>query len=122
MSIGKQALGAAILLGLSWASSAHATEETEAAEATEATEMADAAAGEEIYQSVCKNCHGQKAQGMASFPKLSDKDFEYITMRLEQYRSGEKVGANSALMMPHAAELSDDDIANLAEYITTSFD
>jgi len=31
------------------------------------------------------------------------------------------VGANSALMMPNAANLSDDEIANLAAYISENF-
>lgn len=82
----------------------------------------DAAAGETLYQDVCKNCHGPTAKGMASFPKLVGNDAGYLVGRLEQYRAGEKVGPNSALMMPVASELSDKDIAALAKYITTAFD
>ncbi len=82
----------------------------------------DVSAGEALYQSVCKNCHGPKAQGMASFPKLAGNSAEYLVERLNQYRAGERVGPNSALMMPLAADLSDEDIVDLAEYITTSFD
>lgn len=82
----------------------------------------DVAAGEELYQSVCTTCHGPKAQGMASFPKLSGNSAEYLAERLEQYRAGENVGPNSALMKPMAADLSDDDIANLSAYIATSFE
>ena len=82
----------------------------------------DTAAGEAIYAEVCKNCHGPKAQGMASFPKLAGNSADYLVMRLEQYRAGEKVGPNSALMIPNAAELSDADIADLAAYITTAFE
>ena len=82
----------------------------------------DVSAGETLYQDVCRNCHGPKAQGLASFPKLADKTADYLSMRLEQYRAGERVGANSALMMPHAKDLSDEDIANLAAYITTAFE
>jgi cytochrome c553 len=58
---------------------------------------------------------------MASFPKLSGQSAEYLSSRLEQYRAGEKVGSNSALMMPVAGKLSDDDIANLAFYIASTF-
>ena len=82
----------------------------------------DAAAGEEIYQSVCKNCHGPRAQGMASYPRLSDKDTDHIVAQLETYRAGERIGPNSLLMIPHAKPLSDDDIVNLAAYVTTAFD
>ena len=92
-----------------------------AASPTLATE-ADIAAGEEIYQGVCRNCHGPKAQGVASYPRLSDKDMEYLTERLERYREGEKIGPNSMLMIPHARELSDADILNIVSYITTEFE
>lgn len=77
----------------------------------------DTAAGEEIYQSVCRNCHGPSAKGMASFPKLAGQDAAYLESRLIQYREGEAVGPNTALMAPHAAALSDEDIANIAGYI-----
>ncbi|QFS82538.1 Cytochrome c-554(548) [Roseivivax sp. THAF40] len=82
----------------------------------------DAAQGEEIYQSVCKNCHGPTANGMASYPKLNDKDVAYLTDRLETYRAGDKVGPNSLLMIPHAKRLSDDEIASIAVYVTTAFE
>lgn len=84
-----------------------------------AAEAQDAAAGEALYQSVCKNCHGPTAKGMASYPRLSDKSVEYLTDRLERYRAGEKIGFNSPLMIPHAKPLSDEDIANLSVYITS---
>ena len=82
----------------------------------------DAVPGEELYQSVCRNCHGPKAQGLASFPKLNDKDAGYLGDRLAQYRAGERVGANTALMAPHAADLTDEEIADLSTYISTAFD
>ena len=84
-----------------------------------ADETADA---EKIYRSVCKNCHGPKAQGMASYPKLSDKEPDYIAARLETYRAGEKIGPNSMLMIPHAKNLSDGEIAALATYVTSAFE
>ena len=82
----------------------------------------DVGAGETLYKSVCKNCHGPTAKGMASFPKLAGNDAEYLAKRLQQYRAGEKVGPNSALMSPHAVELSDEDIEAVAAYISTSFE
>ncbi|MCO6386398.1 c-type cytochrome [Aliihoeflea sp. 40Bstr573] len=81
----------------------------------------DLAAGEKLYQGSCRACHGPSAQGMASFPKLSGKPAELLVERLQTYREGEKVGPNSALMIPHATKLTDEDIENIAAYITTSF-
>lgn len=82
----------------------------------------DIAAGETLYQKSCRNCHGPTARGMASFPKLAGNDAAYLAMRLEQYRAGEKVGPNTALMRPQATNLSDEDIANIASYIADSFE
>lgn len=82
----------------------------------------DVAAGEAIYEDSCRNCHGPEARGMASFPQLAGSDESYLISRLEQYRAGEKVGSNSALMIPMARDLSDQDIANVAAFIATTFD
>jgi cytochrome c553 len=82
---------------------------------------ADVAAGETLYAESCRNCHGPAGRGMASFPPLLDKDAEFITGRLEQYKAGEKIGPNSLLMIPVAEELSEDDIANVAAYIAANF-
>lgn len=81
----------------------------------------DIAAGETIYQETCRNCHGPKARGMASFPKLTGQDAAYLVTRLDQYKNGEMVGPNSALMFPIAGDMSDQDIANVVAYITTTF-
>ncbi|MEM8876576.1 MAG: c-type cytochrome [Pseudomonadota bacterium] len=81
----------------------------------------DAAAGKERYLVNCVNCHGGTGKGMASFPALIGRDAEYIAGRLEKYRAREMVGPNSAIMMSLAGELSDDDIANLATYVSTTF-
>ncbi|MGR3633365.1 MAG: c-type cytochrome [Limimaricola soesokkakensis] len=83
---------------------------------------ADLEAGEDLYKKVCRACHGPKAQGMASFPKLAGHDADYLAARLHQYRAGEKVGDNSALMMPIAKKLSDAEIANVAAYIATGIE
>lgn len=80
----------------------------------------DSAAGKALYQDVCRNCHGPAARGMASFPRLTGKDAEYLVSRLEQYRAGEKVGPNSALMMPLAEDMTDAEIADVAAYIAYS--
>ena len=104
------------------------TEETEAAEATEATEATinpddvDLEAAADIFQRSCRACHGNQAQGASSYPKLSDKEPEYIAEMLRRYRTGERIGPNSILMIQHAKKLSDEDIANISVYVATAFD
>ncbi len=82
----------------------------------------DMESAEKIFRKSCRACHGNKAQGAASYPKLSDKEPAYIAEKLEIYRSGERIGPNSILMIQHAKKLSDEDIANLSVYVATAFD
>jgi len=83
-------------------------------------QAADTAVGKNLYASNCAHCHGPTAKGMASFPSLAGREANYIQSRLETYRAGEKVGANSSLMIPNARNLSDDDIANLAAFLSSN--
>jgi cytochrome c553 len=82
----------------------------------------DRASAEKIFQKSCRACHGNKAQGAASYPKLSDKEPQYLAEKLEIYRSGQKIGPNSILMIQHAKKLSDEDIANISFFVATAFD
>ncbi|MEL7138499.1 MAG: cytochrome c [Pseudomonadota bacterium] len=84
-------------------------------------EAQDVDAGAEVYKSTCRACHGPTAKGLASYPKLAGRSADYLVMRLQQYRSGERLGPNTPLMAPMARQLSDADIANLATYIATEF-
>lgn len=81
----------------------------------------DIAAGEARFLENCVNCHGKTGKGMASFPPLIGRDADYISGRLMQYRAREKVGPNSAIMMSLSGELSDQEIADLATYISETF-
>ncbi|WP_425091014.1 c-type cytochrome [Tropicimonas sp. S265A] len=90
------------------------------AAAISAAQAGDVTVGQELYGDTCANCHGPTAKGMASYPGLAGKEQGYLINRLETYRAGEKVGPNSALMIPMAADLSDDDIANIAAFLAGS--
>lgn len=83
--------------------------------------MADLAAGEKIFRSSCRNCHGPKARGMASVPKLAGRDAGYLEDRLHTYRDGQTIGPKSRLMIPVAQKLSDEKIADVAAFIATRF-
>lgn len=80
----------------------------------------DAAAS--IFQKSCRACHGNNAQGASSYPGLADLEPDYIATQLVRYRSGEKIGPNSILMISSAKALSDDDIVNISVYVATAFD
>ena len=78
----------------------------------------DAAAGESAFSGMgCMGCHGPA--GMSAmpdmFPTLAGLEEAYINEQLMAFRSGERV---NDMMTPMAGVLSDDDIANLAAYLS----
>ena len=80
---------------------------------------ANIAAGERLFRGACAQCHGRTGRGQGSFPTVAGLEEEHIATRLTQYRAGERIGPNSGLMIPVASRLSDEDIANLAAFIST---
>ncbi len=75
--------------------------------------------GNERYHKNCHNCHGPAGMGVASYPKVAGLDSAYIVDRLNRYRSGEKIGSNSGLMISMARKLSDEEISILAAYLSS---
>ena len=66
----------------------------------------------------CAACHGPNGGGGIG-PQLAGRDADYIIGRLTAYKANETVGAQSALMWGQAAMLSEEDMQDLAKYITT---
>lgn len=68
-----------------------------------------------IVQQKCQLCHG--AEGEASsviYPRLAGQHKEYMVKQLRNFRSGERQGTMNEL----AADLTDDEIAGLAQYFS----
>ena len=63
--------------------------------------------------------HGPAGMGLASYPKIQGKEIAYLTDRLQTYRDGKRIGPNSDLMIMMAMPLSDEEIANLAAYLSS---
>ena len=57
--------------------------------------------------------------GLASYPKIQGKEVAYLTDRLQTYRSGKRIGPNSDLMIMMAMPVSDEEIENLAAYLSS---
>ena len=112
----RRVLGAALAAGLLAGSGAGM-----AMAGAELLPEGDLAAGELRYAENCVNCHGRTGRGMASFPSIQGREAEYIADRLLSYRAREMVGANSALMFSLSDELTDQQIADLAAFISASF-
>jgi cytochrome c553 len=73
----------------------------------------DPAAGKEKSQ-VCAACHGQDGKSIdPSYPNLAGQHESYLVKALADYRAGRR---SNAIMAPMAANLSDQDIEDLAAW------
>jgi cytochrome c553 len=75
----------------------------------------DAAAGKAKATS-CGMCHGPTGGGTTMGPKLAGEDPAKFIAAMNDYRSGKK---DNAMMKNAAAQLTADDIANLAAYYSS---
>jgi cytochrome c553 len=62
----------------------------------------------------CSGCHGAKAEGRGTFPKLSGQNPEYIAKQLHAFAKGEH---KNSPMNSIAAGLSEEDIKALSNYL-----
>lgn len=90
---------------------------TTSAPATDAASTL-AAAGKELYNSRCTGCHGLKAEGQNGFPRLAGLSSDEISNKLKAYRAGKQMGPRTAIMAASAKNLTDEDIAALAAYLS----
>ena len=82
---------------------------------TAATAQGDAEAGA-AKAAVCAACHGADGKALQpTYPNLAGQHPSYIAKQLANYRDGERV---NALMTGQAANLSDQDILDLAAHFS----
>lgn len=77
----------------------------------------DAAAGEAAFNSKgCSGCHGAGGKSQVpTYPSLAGKDAAFITEQLTAFKNGSR---QDPTMNAMAAMLSDDDVANVAAYLS----
>lgn len=85
-----------------------------------ATNLASANPGAERIETIaherCEACHGQDGQGNnAMFPKLAGQNANYLVQQMFNFKSGAR---RSSVMEPQLADLSGDDIVQLARYFS----
>jgi len=84
-----------------------------AASATASTPTGNVAAGKN-KAGVCAACHGDGNKTLdASYPKLAGQYPDYLSKALHEYKSGKR---KNPIMGGQAANLSDQDIADLTAY------
>ncbi|MGF1872350.1 c-type cytochrome [Photobacterium indicum] len=67
----------------------------------------------------CTACHGPRGNGtsLSGFPKISGQNAEYIKLQLEKFRSAQRNNDMNSMMRSVAAQLSDDEITSLSQYV-----
>ena len=73
--------------------------------------------GEKVY-ATCVGCHGAAGEGGVG-PKLQGQTVADLAQKLQVYKAGKEIGPMSAMMIPNATQLSDQDITLVSEYIAT---
>jgi len=79
----------------------------------------DAAAGK-AKSAICATCHGANGIAIAPiYPNLKGQKAPYLVNAIKAYKSGQRTGGMSAIMVPQVSALSDADIADLAAYYSS---
>lgn len=76
----------------------------------------DPAAGRDKSAS-CIACHGAAGKiSVPLYPNLAGQNAMYLEHSLQAYKKGERAGGQAEVMRAYVANLSDEDIADLAAY------
>ncbi len=76
----------------------------------------DLVKGEASFTAVCAACHGADGNsGVPANPKLAQQHPQYLMKQLQEFKSGKR---KNAIMAGFAGTLSDDDMRNIAYWVT----
>lgn len=76
----------------------------------------DPEAGRE-KSAACSICHGADGKAMVPmYPKLAGQNRQYLVYAMKAYKSGERKGSMSGIMVANVANLSDQDLDDLAAF------
>jgi cbb3-type cytochrome c oxidase subunit III len=82
-----------------------------------ATAKPDLAQGDAKFTAVCAACHGAGGNsGTPANPKLAQQHPDYIVKQLQEFKSGKRP---SPIMQGFAAQLTEQDMKNIAAYVTS---
>jgi len=83
-----------------------------------AAAKADVTKGAAVFNGVCASCHGAEGNSATpAYPKLSQQHPEYLAKQLAEYKSGKRA---NAIMAGFAAGMSDEDMRNVAAYLSST--
>lgn len=88
-----------------------------AALAASAAQAIDVSAGKIKYEATCAACHGAAGVSIAPiYPNLAGQKEQYSVAQLKAFRDGSR---KNDIMAPLTKGLSDADIANIANFLST---
>jgi len=67
----------------------------------------------------CAVCHGPQLKGLGNVPGLAGRSPIYLVRQLYDFKHGARTGKEVALMIPVVVGLTQDDMLNLAAYISS---
>ncbi|MFA6192135.1 MAG: c-type cytochrome [Sulfurimonas sp.] len=74
--------------------------------------------GKSLYmERGCYSCHGNNAEGMHVYPKLSNRAKGFLTYKLKRFRDKISDNQQQEMMIAFAIGLSDEDIDNLTTFL-----
>jgi len=80
-----------------------------------------AAEGKKITQQLaCVSCHQSNFKGLNEFPRVTRQQYNYTVKQLKDFRERKRTN-DAGNMTSVSKNLSDDDIANLAQYIANLY-
>ncbi len=100
------------------AAPAHGAAEAPAAAAPAKVAKPDLVKGGASFAAVCVACHGADGNsGSPENPKLAQQHPEYLVKQLQEFKAGKR---KSPVMQGFASALSDDDMKNIAYWVTAN--
>jgi cytochrome c553 len=78
--------------------------------------LATTGAGKTIQ---CTICHGQDLNGLGLVPGIAGRSPSYFVRQMYDLREGARVGVSAALMKPVVANLTVEDMLDLAAYVAS---
>ena len=83
--------------------------------------------GEQVYRggnmergvAACSGCHGPAGMGnpLAKFPRISGQHADYVSKALKDFRAGNRANDPNGMMRGVAKQMTDDEIAAVAQYV-----
>jgi len=72
-----------------------------------------------FFANACSSCHGPSAEGSSTYPRLANKEKEYLKKKLIDFRSGKAQSVSQQMMAQFAKKLTDKDIDDLSFFLST---